>query len=65
MILFYLFVLMHTIFFFKLVTLVKYFRTNHQFLVGVNKYLEAVSHNFSVGMRFKMRFEGEDSPERR
>ncbi|EXB83883.1 Auxin response factor 18 [Morus notabilis] len=40
-------------------------RTNHQFLVGVNKYIEAVSHNFSVGMRFKMRFEGEDSPERR
>lgn len=40
-------------------------RTNHQFLVGVNKYLEAVSSNFSVGMRFRMRFEGEDSPERR
>nr|XP_027192816.1 auxin response factor 18 isoform X3 [Cicer arietinum] len=37
-----------------------------QFIVGLNKYLEAVNHNkFSVGMRFKMRFEGEDSPERR
>ncbi|CAN4108443.1 unnamed protein product [Withania somnifera] len=36
-----------------------------QFIVGLNKYLEAVSHRFSVGMRFRMRFEGEDSPERR
>lgn len=36
-----------------------------QFIIGLNKYLEAVSHKFGVGMRFKMRFEGEDSPERR
>lgn len=36
-----------------------------QFIIPVNKYLEAVSHGFNVGMRFKMRFEGEDSPERR
>ncbi|XP_016446938.2 auxin response factor 18 isoform X1 [Nicotiana tabacum] len=36
-----------------------------QFIIGLNKYLEAVSHGFSVGMRFRMRFEGEDSPERR
>ncbi|KAJ4728098.1 Auxin response factor [Melia azedarach] len=36
-----------------------------QFIIGVNKYLEAANHGFSVGMRFKMRFEGEDSPERR
>lgn len=36
-----------------------------QFIIGVNKYLEAVNNAFSVGMRFKMRFEGEDSPERR
>lgn len=40
------------------------FRTS-QFIVGLNKYLEALKNNFSVGMRFKMRFEGEDSPERR
>lgn len=40
------------------------FRTT-QFIVGLNKYLEAVNNKFSVGMRFKMRFEGEDSPERR
>jgi hypothetical protein len=31
----------------------------------LNKYLEAVNNKFAVGMRFKMRFEGEDSPERR
>ncbi|MCD7454607.1 hypothetical protein HAX54_025353 [Datura stramonium] len=36
-----------------------------QFIIGLNKYLEAVRHGFSVGMRFRMRFEGEDSPERR
>ncbi|PIN24552.1 hypothetical protein CDL12_02737 [Handroanthus impetiginosus] len=36
-----------------------------QFIVGLNKYLDAMQHGFSVGMRFKMRFEGEDSPERR
>ncbi|KAK8500396.1 hypothetical protein V6N12_013920 [Hibiscus sabdariffa] len=35
-----------------------------QFIIGVNKYLEAIN-GFSAGMRFKMRFEGEDSPERR
>lgn len=36
-----------------------------QFIIGVNKYQEAVNNRFSVAMRFKMRFEGEDSPERR
>ncbi|XP_043716566.1 auxin response factor 11-like [Telopea speciosissima] len=36
-----------------------------QFIIGLNKYLEAAKNGFSVGMRFKMRFEGEDSPERR
>ncbi|GAU37396.1 hypothetical protein TSUD_361010, partial [Trifolium subterraneum] len=37
-----------------------------QFIVGLNKYLAAVNnYKFSVGMRFKMRFEGDDSPERR
>ena len=39
-------------------------RTN-QYIIGLNKYLEAVKNGFSVGMRFKMRFEGEDTPERR
>lgn len=36
-----------------------------QFIVSLNKYLDAVKHGFTVGMRFKMVFEGEDSPERR
>lgn len=36
-----------------------------EFLVSVNKYLEAKSHKLSVGMRFKMRFEGDEAPERR
>ncbi|XP_010912181.1 auxin response factor 11 isoform X2 [Elaeis guineensis] len=36
-----------------------------QFIVRVNKYLEAVKNGFTVGMRFKMRFEGEDVPEKR
>lgn len=36
-----------------------------QFIVGLNKYIQAVNHGFSIGMRFNMRFEGEDTPERR
>lgn len=36
-----------------------------EFIVGVNKYLEAQNHKLSVGMRFKMRFECEEVPERR
>ncbi|PIN17336.1 hypothetical protein CDL12_09994 [Handroanthus impetiginosus] len=36
-----------------------------QFIIGLNKYLKAINHGFSVGTRFQMRFEGEDSPERR
>ncbi|KAK8710643.1 hypothetical protein V6N13_145957 [Hibiscus sabdariffa] len=36
-----------------------------RFIIGLNKYLEAVKNKFTVGMRFKMRFEEEDSPERR
>ncbi|KAL8533372.1 hypothetical protein ACS0TY_009671 [Phlomoides rotata] len=36
-----------------------------QCIISLNKYLEAINHDFGVGMRFKMRFEGEDSPERR
>ncbi|XP_043719308.1 auxin response factor 1-like [Telopea speciosissima] len=36
-----------------------------EFIVSVNKYLEARNHKLSVGMRFKMRFEGEEAPERR
>ncbi|XP_059648310.1 auxin response factor 1 [Cornus florida] len=36
-----------------------------EFIVSVNKYLEARSQKLPVGMRFKMRFEGEEVPERR
>ncbi|KAD7117364.1 hypothetical protein E3N88_04632 [Mikania micrantha] len=31
----------------------------------LNKYIEAANNGFTIGMRFKMRFESEDSPERR
>lgn len=34
-----------------------------QFIVSVNKYLSAVNNKFAVGMRFKMRFESDDSAE--
>lgn len=36
-----------------------------EFIVSVNKYLEAKNNKLSVGMRFKMRFEGDEAPERR
>ncbi|RWR92712.1 auxin response factor 1 [Cinnamomum micranthum f. kanehirae] len=36
-----------------------------EFIISVNKYLESRNHNFSVGMRFRMRFEGDEAPERR
>ncbi|KAA0050656.1 hypothetical protein IC582_000673 [Cucumis melo] len=36
-----------------------------QFIISLNKYLETVKNGYEVGMRFKMRFEGEESPERR
>ncbi|KAK3144702.1 hypothetical protein QOZ80_4AG0316580 [Eleusine coracana subsp. coracana] len=35
------------------------------FIVSVNKYLEAKKQKISIGMRFKMRFEGDEAPERR
>lgn len=63
------YVLYHEVIFFykKLRTWFSYyfhFRTS-QFIIGLNKYLEAQNHDFGVGIRFKMRFEGDDSPERR
>ncbi|KAH7841022.1 hypothetical protein Vadar_024584 [Vaccinium darrowii] len=36
-----------------------------QFVIGFNKYQEAVSNSFAVGMKFKMRFDGEDSLEKK
>ncbi|KAJ6821296.1 auxin response factor 7-like [Iris pallida] len=36
-----------------------------EFIISVNRYLEAKNHKLSVGTRFKMRFEGDEAPERR
>ncbi|XP_052210794.1 auxin response factor 11-like isoform X2 [Diospyros lotus] len=44
---------------------VKYKPRKSRYIIGSNKYLETVNNGFAVGMRFKMAFEGEDSPERR
>ncbi|XP_023634150.1 auxin response factor 9 [Capsella rubella] len=49
----------------KTMFIVYYKPRTSQFIISLNKYLEAMDNKFSVGMRFKMRFEGEDSPERR
>ncbi|VVB03516.1 unnamed protein product [Arabis nemorensis] len=35
-----------------------------QFIIGVNKYMAAMKNGYAPGMRFRMRFEGEESPER-
>ncbi|XP_010518327.1 PREDICTED: auxin response factor 11-like isoform X2 [Camelina sativa] len=35
-----------------------------QFIISVNKYMVAMKNGFALGMRFRMRFEGEESPER-
>lgn len=36
-----------------------------EFIVPFDKYMESVKNNYSIGMRFKMRFEGEAAPEQR
>ncbi|XP_057518165.1 auxin response factor 2B-like [Amaranthus tricolor] len=36
-----------------------------QFIVPYNQYMESVKNQYSIGMRFKMRFEGEEAPEQR
>lgn len=35
-----------------------------QFIVNLNKYLDSVKQGFEVGTRFRMKFEGEDIPEK-
>lgn len=35
------------------------------FIIPLQKFLKSLDHPFSVGMRFKMRFETEDAAERR
>lgn len=36
-----------------------------EFIVSYGQYKESVKNNYSIGMRFKMRFEGEEAPEQR
>lgn len=36
-----------------------------EFIIPFDKYMESVKNNCSTGMRFKMRFEGEEAPEQR
>ncbi|XP_031475188.1 auxin response factor 2A-like [Nymphaea colorata] len=36
-----------------------------EFIVPFTQYMESVKNNYSIGMRFKMRFEGEEAPEQR
>ncbi|KAJ6809966.1 auxin response factor 2-like [Iris pallida] len=36
-----------------------------EFIVPYDQYMESLKNNHSIGMRFKMRFEGEEAPEQR
>ncbi|KAL3512105.1 hypothetical protein ACH5RR_024822 [Cinchona calisaya] len=36
-----------------------------EFIVPFDEYIESVNNSYSIGMRFKMRFEGEEAPEQR
>ncbi|KAL8232320.1 hypothetical protein R6Q57_002103 [Mikania cordata] len=36
-----------------------------EFIVPYDQYMESIKNSYSIGMRFKMRFEGEESPEQR
>ncbi|CAA3025760.1 auxin response factor 2-like [Olea europaea subsp. europaea] len=36
-----------------------------EFIVPFDQYMESVKNNYLIGMRFKMRFEGEEAPEQR
>ncbi|KAF3786704.1 Auxin response factor 2 [Nymphaea thermarum] len=36
-----------------------------EFIVPFTQYMESVKNSYSIGMRFKMRFEGEEAPEQR
>ncbi|KAK8965231.1 Auxin response factor 2 [Platanthera guangdongensis] len=36
-----------------------------EFIIPFDQYVESVKNNHSIGMRFKMRFEGEEAPEQR
>ncbi|KAK9072351.1 hypothetical protein SSX86_008785 [Deinandra increscens subsp. villosa] len=36
-----------------------------EFIVPFDQYMESIKSNYSIGMRFNMRFEGEEAPEQR
>ncbi|CAA3031527.1 auxin response factor 2 [Olea europaea subsp. europaea] len=36
-----------------------------EYIVPYDQYMESVKNNYAIGMRFKMRFEGEEAPEQR
>ncbi|KAK7399279.1 hypothetical protein VNO78_10459 [Psophocarpus tetragonolobus] len=36
-----------------------------EFIVPYEQYMESLKNNYTIGMRFKMRFEGEEAPEQR
>ncbi|KAL3529091.1 hypothetical protein ACH5RR_008413 [Cinchona calisaya] len=36
-----------------------------EFIVPFDQYIESMTNSYSIGMRFKMRFEGEEAPEQR
>ncbi|KAG8054088.1 hypothetical protein GUJ93_ZPchr0001g31633 [Zizania palustris] len=36
-----------------------------EFIIPFDQYMESVKNNYAIGMRFKMRFEGEEAPEQR
>ncbi|KAK8504004.1 hypothetical protein V6N11_047727 [Hibiscus sabdariffa] len=39
--------------------------SSSEFVISVHKFLKSLDHSFSIGRRFKMRFEAEDAAERR
>lgn len=39
--------------------------SSSEFIIPAHKFLKSLDHSFSIGMRFKMRFESEDAAERR
>jgi hypothetical protein len=39
--------------------------SSSEFIIPVNKFMKSLDCSYSVGMRFRMRFETEDSAERR
>jgi Auxin response factor len=36
-----------------------------EFIIPFDQYMDAIKSNYSIGMRFRMRFEGEEAPEQR